>query len=191
MTKANEQIQHHYQGYLAGDRGAESRFFLALRDALTLMCRRLLGRRGAMLSDADIDEVVQEILIAVWEQDLERYDTERGPLLAFLNARVRWRLKDAVRDLSLHAERYEVMSPTFDAELEGSHPDEQLAVEQAERRLRLLPVSSRVNVRASASKVPRPRSVGVPFCRYHRSNCARSRPFASAIAARKSSHVTA
>lgn len=139
MAKANKTMQDHYERYLAGERGAEVRFFTALREALTLMSRRLLGRRGAMLSDADIDEVVQEILIAVWQQDLERYDAERGELLAFLNARVRWRLKDAVRELSLHAERYEALTTTFDAELEGSHLDEQLETEQAERRLRLLP----------------------------------------------------
>jgi RNA polymerase sigma factor (sigma-70 family) len=139
MAKTNEQIHQHYQAYLAGERGAERRFFIALRKALTLMARRLLGRRGAMLGEADIDEVVQELLIAVWAQDLVRYDPARGELLAFLNARVRWRLSDAVRLVCQHAERYEVITASFDAELEGSHPDEQLEVEQTERRLRLLP----------------------------------------------------
>ena len=41
------------------------------------------------------------------------------------------------------------------------------------------------------SYAPLALTVGVPACVYHRSNCVRSLPFASAIAIRKSSHVTA
>ena len=44
---------------------------------------------------------------------------------------------------------------------------------------------------AAASYAPWHLSVGVPACVYHRSNCVRSTLLASAIAARKSSHVTA
>jgi hypothetical protein len=42
-----------------------------------------------------------------------------------------------------------------------------------------------------ASYVPLASTTGVPAWEYQRANCPNSAPFASAIAARKSSHVTA
>mmetsp|Transcript_11426 Transcript_11426/g.39727 ORF Transcript_11426/g.39727 Transcript_11426/m.39727 type:complete len:232 (+) Transcript_11426:516-1211(+) len=48
-----------------------------------------------------------------------------------------------------------------------------------------------VYVPAAASHAPEADTAGVPLCEYHSSNCDRSSPLLSAIAALKSSHVTA
>ena len=141
------QIQDLYLQQQQGGAGAEQALFAGLREAIDRLARRSLAKQGRHLCPADIDDVVQELLITIWARDLERYDPARGPLLPFLHARVRWRLIDAVRDLCLHADRYDSITPSFDAELEGSHPDEQLEEVAYERRLRLVTTVARQSLK--------------------------------------------
>lgn len=95
-----------------------------LRELLRVL-RGLVGKdldaRGYFLDGDDVDDVVQELLIEVWEKDLERFDPEKGSLLSFLKTRVRWRVADQVRrlarrksdslDQALEDENFDVVCP--------------------------------------------------------------------------------
>lgn len=56
-----------------------------------------LSRRGRFHCEGDIDDILQDVLIAVWQTDLARFDAQKGHLLGFLRQRVAWRVGDTIR----------------------------------------------------------------------------------------------
>lgn len=108
-----------------------------LRREVPLMLRGEIAKRGYRLCSADVDEVVQTVLIGVWTTDLLRFDPARGSFGGFVRRRVRWTLLDYVRGLSRRAAR-----PLFDDQ--GSRDDDPLSLLEAADREQVLLVLPRL-----------------------------------------------
>lgn len=114
-----------------GQPRALSRLLGRLRAEIPLMLRGEIAKRGYRLCPADVDEVVQTVLIGVWTTDLLRFDPKRGSFGGFVRRRVRWTLLDYVRSLSRRATR-----PLFDDQ--GTRGDDPLSLLEAADREQVL-----------------------------------------------------
>jgi RNA polymerase sigma factor (sigma-70 family) len=108
------------------DSDARDALLSELAGLLPRAVSRELGRRGCALSDEDIADVVQDILVEVWLKDLPRFDSALGTFLTFLKRRIAWRVMDAVRGRARCAEDSleESAEHGFDPEAVGARPDE-------------------------------------------------------------------
>lgn len=126
-----------------GDRRAKGALLCALAPTLRRLVLAELTRASHTLPAADVDDVVQELLIGVWQQDLERFDPTRGPFLSFVRRRVRWRLLDAVRSLARcrtePLESDDAGEPAQSLGSEEQGPEHRLEMAERERRLLVLP----------------------------------------------------
>ena len=77
-----------------GDDGATRTLYRGLLRELPPMVMAEARRFGIWLSALEREELVQELLIDIWENDLHRYEPERGSLLTFVHTKVRWRVAD-------------------------------------------------------------------------------------------------
>src|SRR5262245_26450282 len=81
----------------AGDKGAIADLLCALLVRLKpLVTHRIRGGRGA-LRYSDVDDLVQDLLMAVWQKDLPQFDPSRSGFLTFVNRRVSWHLAERAR----------------------------------------------------------------------------------------------
>jgi RNA polymerase sigma factor (sigma-70 family) len=119
-----------------GDEAALSRLLRALSARLPGLVFGELATRGYHLSEADVQDLAQEVLISVWQKDLGRYCPERGAFVAFVRGRVRWAVADAVRKRSRRAQVPLEREGGQELEAVGARPDEVCA--QTDRELKLL-----------------------------------------------------
>ena len=87
--------------------------------------------RGA-LTDADIEDVLHDVVILVWRHDLPIFDPRKSGFLTFVNRRLRWHLSDEARRA-----RRRAGEECDDAELEavvdhGRDPESLLRAHQGE-----------------------------------------------------------
>jgi RNA polymerase sigma factor (sigma-70 family) len=81
-----------------GDAAAEKALLESLVEKLrplvvfNVTCRA----RGALVA-ADIDDLVQDLILLLWKHDLARFDPSRAGFLTFANRRLRWHLADRAR----------------------------------------------------------------------------------------------
>jgi RNA polymerase sigma factor (sigma-70 family) len=105
----------------------------------SMVFREIEGTRRHLSRD-ECDDVVQEVLIAVWTKDLHRFDPERASFAAFIRRRVSWGVGDVLR------KRGRQRSTSLEAATESDTIAEPVAVGQdpvslardAERELTLL-----------------------------------------------------
>ena len=64
---------------------------------------RVLTRARGALSEVDIDDVVQDIVILIWQHDLPLFDAHRSGFLTFVNRRLQWHLADTARKARVRA----------------------------------------------------------------------------------------
>lgn len=100
--------------------------------------RVLTVARGA-LCEADVDDVLQDVVLRIWQQDLARFDPSRSGFLTWVSRRLGWHLATSVR-----RSRRNRIDELDDAELEevvdeGRDPPSLLAARDAERALLALP----------------------------------------------------
>jgi RNA polymerase sigma factor (sigma-70 family) len=128
--------------YLAASRGerlAQTRFYTALRSRLYVLVAQEMRRARFFLSAADIDDLVQELLIDAWRIDLGRYDPRRGSLMAFLRRKVRWRLIELVRRIA----RRRARQLTTTSEIEPVDPETTLTARDERGRREALGARAR------------------------------------------------
>jgi len=117
---------------LAGDKTAYTEFYRQLAPVLASM----VGAMAPAASQADQDDMVQDILLAI---HAKRHTwTSTRPILPWVYAIARYRLIDRVRALKRHADRH--------AELDLNRIDEAIAamIDQAETRMDLEKGISRI-----------------------------------------------
>jgi len=68
-----------------------------VRHTLIALLESERARLRLAMSDAALDEVLQDLLIMAWKRDLARFDPALGTLGAFLRTRTRWSLIDRAR----------------------------------------------------------------------------------------------
>lgn len=100
---------------------------------------RVLTRARGALTEADVDDVLQDVVLLIWQQDLRRFDPGKSGFLTFVSRRLGWHLADRAR----HARRRRG-EELDDVELEevvdhGKDPAALLAARDAERALLALP----------------------------------------------------
>lgn len=125
----------------AGDGDA----YRALLTAITPRIRRVIRSRRAFLDEADIEDLVQDVLLSV-HAVRATYDADR-PFMPWLLAIVRHRLADAARHYSRHAARertVEHLDVTF-ADVAANTQDEVGAgdVEELRQAVEALPPGQR------------------------------------------------
>ncbi len=78
--------------------GAEEALVQALLVKLRPIVRYRVhtSARGA-LSQADVDDVLQDVVLLVWQRDLPVFDPSKSGFLTFANRRLRWHLADCAR----------------------------------------------------------------------------------------------
>jgi len=135
--------------------GATAEFWEALQVEVARGLRREIRRRGVRISAADVDDLEQELLIDVWQIDLERFDPARGTLGAFITRRVQWKLIDHLRRLGRH--RHESLDARADAGLaepgtSETRPDH--LHDETRRELTLLSLAGAAREVLSALKDP-------------------------------------
>jgi DNA-directed RNA polymerase specialized sigma24 family protein len=57
----------------------------------------ILSMKKGALGEADIDDVLQDLVVLVWRHDLAVFDPRRSGFLTFCNRRLRWHLADVAR----------------------------------------------------------------------------------------------
>lgn len=125
----------------SGDERACAAFYEALRPRFRRIAAHELVRRGLVLDEGELDDVVQEALIDTWLIDLPRFEVGRSPLWSFLRRRVRWTLLERVRGRARQRTRSleDERARGVDVEAEGASPDERLRAAAAERTLLSFP----------------------------------------------------
>lgn len=102
-TKASkEQLTALFIESQGGDRRAQQKLFEALRPVLLQCIRSAVRQRNYRLTQAQIDDVLQELLFDIWRFDMHRFDPSRGELLTFLRKRIQWKLVDHIRVHARH-----------------------------------------------------------------------------------------
>ena len=123
------------------DAAAKTELLRQLLRVLRGLVRRDLDARNYFLGEDDVDDVVQDLFIEVWERDLERFDPEKGSMLSFLKTRVRWRVADAVRRLArARSESLDeaLENDSFDVVCPLPTPDHRCLDSERTRHLRLV-----------------------------------------------------
>lgn len=133
---------------LLAARQGDAAAYAAFLQELAMFLRRFVTRQMLLAGypAADAEDVVQEVLLAVHQQQA-RWDEQR-PLLPWLHAIVRYKINDACRRASRDARRHlDLDAPRWDALLadEAAAPDAPLDVA---RLLATLPTRQQAMVRA-------------------------------------------
>lgn len=125
----------------SGDARALHQLLAKLPPRLTPWVKVELQRRGQSVDAHQLDDIVQDLVIATWRADLARFDPQKGSLLGFLRKRVAWRVGDTLRQttrrshISLDQMREQGREPAAHA----ACPESRLESLRAELSLRLLP----------------------------------------------------
>lgn len=77
--------------------GGDARAADALAARLVAALRPLVTRHSRGLCAADVDDLVQDVVVAAFETDLARFDPSKGSFLSFVAKRMRWRVADVLR----------------------------------------------------------------------------------------------
>jgi RNA polymerase sigma factor (sigma-70 family) len=78
--------------------GAEDTLVTELLERLRpIVAFAILSMKRGALGEADIDDVLQELVVLVWHHDLAVFDPRRSGFLTFCNRRLRWHLADVAR----------------------------------------------------------------------------------------------
>lgn len=99
-TSEDRTLNHAAFAAQRGDAAALAAILTRLRALLPLWVRSDSRRRGFSICEADVDEIVQKVLISVWSTDLARFDVGRGSFGGFIRRRARWTLIDHIRGLA-------------------------------------------------------------------------------------------
>lgn len=100
-----------------------------------------LLKRGRFHCESDVDDILQEVLIAVWQTDLARFDPQKGHLLGFLRQRISWRVGDTIRRQA--RSRTDEWTETAEQNIslrENDAPDQKLEQINHEQKLFVLPM---------------------------------------------------
>ncbi|MCC7108868.1 MAG: sigma-70 family RNA polymerase sigma factor [Deltaproteobacteria bacterium] len=98
-----------------GDRRALQQLLAQVRARIRPLVRHKVGLLGAgVLSMADVEDVVQEVVLAAWRFDVPRFDPARGSFSTFLSRRLAWHVVDAVRSRARHVHA-DIDAPGFEA----------------------------------------------------------------------------
>jgi RNA polymerase sigma factor (sigma-70 family) len=109
-----------------------------LAQLLYTSLRPVVGRMTRGLPQADLEDVLQDVVIAAFEKDLARFDPTRGAFLSFVAKRLGWRIADVVRQHrrapgpSLDDVMLDIVDPT-------QTPEAQTAAHAHEQALLALP----------------------------------------------------
>jgi RNA polymerase sigma factor (sigma-70 family) len=120
--------------------GAEDALVTELLERLRpIVAFAILSMRRGALGEADIDDVLQELVVLVWHHDLAVFDPRKSGFLTFCNRRLRWHLADVARRA-----RRRAGEECDDAELEevidlDKDPESLLASHQRELAMLSLP----------------------------------------------------
>lgn len=88
----------------AGDAQAVGRFLAQLTVRVRPLVRHKVCVLGAgVLSIDDAADIVQEVVLAVWRFDVQRFRPELGSFSTFMSRRLAWHVLDAVRQRARHA----------------------------------------------------------------------------------------
>jgi RNA polymerase sigma factor (sigma-70 family) len=68
-----------------------------LAQMLYMSLRPVIARMTRGLSPTDLEDVVQDVVIAAFATDLARFDPARGAFLSFVAKRLAWRIADVLR----------------------------------------------------------------------------------------------
>ncbi len=87
----------------AGDPKALDRFLAQLTERVRPLVRQKIGVLGVgVLSIDDAADVVQEVVLAVWRFDVQRFRPELSSFSTFMSRRLAWHVLDAVRQRARH-----------------------------------------------------------------------------------------
>lgn len=64
-----------------------------------LVRHRLRNRSAGVLSESDLDDVMQDVALLIWQNDLRRFDPRRSGFLTFVSRRLTWHLADRAREV--------------------------------------------------------------------------------------------
>ncbi|MCP4498951.1 MAG: sigma-70 family RNA polymerase sigma factor [Deltaproteobacteria bacterium] len=101
-----------------------------------------LHRKSLHISEAEEADILQDVLIHMWQTDLAKFDASKGSLLHFAKCRMRWELATLLR------QKCHEKTPLYFADIErigdahlpaSRSPEEQLEFEEEERLLLDLP----------------------------------------------------
>jgi RNA polymerase sigma factor (sigma-70 family) len=122
-----------------GDRSALDRLLGKLYERVPGLVRCQLVRVNAWLDASALEDVVQEVMVAVARRDVPRFDETRGSFATLLAYRIRWCLADHLRRL---CRRSETVNVEDEAEVlaapETCEPEQALSAARAELRLLVL-----------------------------------------------------
>jgi RNA polymerase sigma factor (sigma-70 family) len=117
----------------------------ALVEALLVRLRplvawRMLARSGGALAQADVDDVLQEVVLLVWQRDVAVFDPSKSGFLTFVTRRLGWHIADCARNARRRAaleggEIPEEDDAGVDLEDEGRDPEALLEAARSERAL--------------------------------------------------------
>jgi RNA polymerase sigma factor (sigma-70 family) len=135
----DEQLRLLMRAAQGGDRDA----YRSLLTALTPRIRRLVRARRGFLGPADVEDLVQDVLLSV-HTVLATYDPSR-PFMPWLLAIVRHRLADAARRYARHAHEVRVddLDVTFVDVATNTHDEGPGDLEALARAIRGLPAAQR------------------------------------------------
>lgn len=124
-----------------GDGKALDALLRALPQRLLGLVLRELKTQGRSLPRHEIDDVVEDLLVAAWRYDLGRFDVKRGSFLSFMRKRVAWRVGDAVR---AHGRQRCIELPErpedgHELEAQDAGPEERLSEGRRELKLLVFP----------------------------------------------------
>lgn len=123
-----------------GDARALHRLLAQLAARVRPLVRHKIHVLGAgVLSVDDTDDVVQEVVLAAWRFDVQRFRPALGSFATFLSRRLAWHVLDAVRQRGRHV--HDALDTLDDCAPEGaaaSDPDTLLAAAALEGALSML-----------------------------------------------------
>lgn len=81
-----------------GEPGARAELVEKLLKRLRPLVSHLIATRSRdVFGAADVDDVLQDIVVFVWQQDLHRFDPARSGFLTYVSRRLRWHVADLTR----------------------------------------------------------------------------------------------
>lgn len=123
-----------------GEPGALERLLKRLHARLRPLVRHhLLVKSGDVHTTTDVDDVLQDLVLLIWQQDLARFDPKRSAFLTFVSRRMRWHLIDRTRRARRRATSCMPASDLDRLEDAKFHPEVLLEAKRTERLLRMLP----------------------------------------------------
>lgn len=81
-----------------GEPGAVEELITVLLERLRpLVSFRVLTHGRGALNEADIDDMLQDVIFHIWKHDLALFDPRKSGFLTFANRRIQWHLSDSAR----------------------------------------------------------------------------------------------